>query len=255
MKTLALFLLLSAYAAAAVAQVHTGVIMPPTSTPDPITFESTSDDGDPGTVSTHSWSHTLGTLTNGIILVGWGGHEGDDVDRDATSATFDPGGGSETAYTGEAEQVDNTTGNIAASLFYLAGPPDGASFTQQVTLAGLNANTTAGAITLENVDQTTPIGNTTTLDTNSFPASPSVTCSEGSWLVFVGSTDATQDHPPGDIGSSDGTERWKVDMVNPIVVCYTKGPVSAGSQSITITDPNTNLSRVVGVLVEIKRAP
>lgn len=126
-----------------------------------VTFDSASSSGYEPALNTYSWSHTVGSNSNRILVVGVG--------------IFGVGQVSSVKYNG----VDLTflrsdvTGIYRSELWYIVGPPVG-TFTVQVTL-NTSLTSIANAQSYYNVDQVNPIDAQNGAVGTNTPASASVT--------------------------------------------------------------------------------
>jgi hypothetical protein len=177
-------------------------------------------------VSSLNWSHTVGTGANRILLVGTGTRN-DAAQRNATNITY---GG--IALTKIAQQDRNGFGNLALSeLWYLVNPPSGTAVIN-VTFSGSAGSARAGAISLNNVNQTSPLG--TLAQSGGCPASPQnlniVTATNNSLIVdIIGSQDG------GFTVGSGQIERWQATTGGQSSAMSTRNTTTNGTYTMSWT--------------------
>ena len=189
-----------------------------------------------------SFSHTVGTGNNRLMLVGVSWNCGT-TNRTISSVTFTPSGGSATNLTEVITQLGyNSTNPRYSAIYKLLNPPSGVSGTVTVTFSGAVTNgSVAGAADFAGVDQTTPLG------TPGGVGSPSNTSTSisvdlsglnGNELVFdnvfAGASGSTQTLTPG----AGQTALWNV-------LNYVSSPVTniiAGASTEQATGSSVTMS-------------
>jgi len=111
------------------------------------------------TASSISFSHTTGTGSNRLVLVGVSWNCGS-TDRTISSITFTPDGGSAVSLAEVITQLYNwSTSYRYTAIYSLLNPPSGVAGTVDITFSGAVSNgSIAGAANFAGVDQTTPLG-------------------------------------------------------------------------------------------------
>jgi hypothetical protein len=169
----------------------------------PVTLDSTPTRGTGDTTaSSVSFSHTTGSGTDRLLLVGvsWNCST---TDRSITSVTFTPSGGSAIGLTAVKTQQAGSQLRYAA-IYKLLGPPQNVTGTVTVTFSGVvGYGSVAGAADFAGVDQNDPLGTAAGAGSTSQGTAPSVALSglTGDELVFdsvfMGGTGSTQTLTPG----------------------------------------------------------
>jgi uncharacterized repeat protein (TIGR02543 family) len=185
-------------------------------------------------VSSLSFSHTIGTNTNRLLVVGVAWNSNADA-RSISSVTFTPSGGSAQNLTLAISRTHSTQNRYSA-LYYLVNPGSGVTGSVAVTFSGtVTAGIVAGAANFAGVDQVSPIGVTGYADSGSAQnTTPSVTLNglTGNELVidnlFMGGTSSSQTITVG----SGQTERWNDFAGNARAGGSTE---QAGSTSVTMS--------------------
>ena len=164
-----------------------------------VTLDGTVSSNSDNNVSSVGISHTTGTGTNRLMLVGISWNCGT-TNRTISSVTFTPNGGSATGLTEVITQFGYNTSNPRYSAIYrLLNPPSGQLGTVTVTFSGSVTNgIVAGVANFAGVDQTTPLGTPNGTGTDAQDDAPSVTLTglTGDELVFdnvfMGASDVNQ---------------------------------------------------------------
>jgi hypothetical protein len=135
------------------------------------------------TGTTVSWSHTTGTGTNRLMLVGVSWNSATTATT-ISSVTFTPSGGSATALSPVITRQNSWAYRYTA-IYSLVNPPSGTSGTVAVTLSTSVTNgVVAGAANFAGVDQTTPLGPAKGADGVSASSSVTLSGLVGDELVF-----------------------------------------------------------------------
>jgi Divergent InlB B-repeat domain len=182
-----------------------------------------------------SFSHTTGTGSSRLLVVGVSWNNGSDV-RTISSVTFTPGGGGAAQPLALAVHHTHSTQNRDSSIYYLVNPPSGNTGTVAITFSSTVASgIVAGAANFAGVDQTTPIGVTNFADSGSAQnTTPSVTVSglAGNELVidnvFQGASSSSQTLTAG----SGQTQRWNDFAGSTRAAASTE---QAGGSSVTMS--------------------
>lgn len=123
-----------------------------------ISFDAASTSGDETGVNPFSWSHTTGTLTNGLLIVTVHGRGTSGTNIAVSGVTYNS-----TAMTKAREDISETAVGswtfMATSIWYLAAPSSGAN-TVEVTYAGTVTRCVGGGITYAGMMQSSPVGDT-----------------------------------------------------------------------------------------------
>jgi len=165
-----------------------------------IAFDATSNDGDPGAVSSGSFAHTS-TGTDLLIFVGVSMDDTIESDMNVTALTYN------TVSLTEIRRDLNSPDNVASEIWYDAGPSTGSN-TVSYTLNGTVSNVTAGAITLTGVDQSSPLDADNGATGSDANATVSVTTiADNAWVL---NAVILQGGNGSDCGFSTGTQDWDV---------------------------------------------
>ncbi len=120
-----------------------------------ITFDANSSASSTAVTTSISWSHTVGTGSNRILLVAFSGRDGDPTGGDPCDLVVSDvnyGGTSLTLVSGSAQGYDKSGIAVRTELWYLLNPASGTD-TITITCAGTNNYRVGGAVSLENVKQ------------------------------------------------------------------------------------------------------
>lgn len=204
-----------------------------------ITLDSTSTYAG-GTSSVFSWSHTC-SGTNRLLVVSVSVTDGFGI----TSVTYNG-----VSMTRVGSDVQNTQpgDDPWASQWYLVAPATGTN-TVEVTVAATPARTNAGAVSLNGVNQTTPLNAENGATGSSTSASVSVTTTvDNCWLVdCVSVKGATTPSPSGGQTSIHTAN----DADNSFGASY-KGPETpTGSKSMTWTISSSPWAHKVGAYTPV----
>lgn len=125
-----------------------------------IAFDAVSDSGLKEAVASYTFSHTTGTLTNGILFVTVSSRDTSSTDVAVSGVTYNS-----VAMTKAREDIQETAAAsgtwIATSIWYLVAPTSGAN-TVEVTFTGTIVRSVAGSATFSGAAQSSPIDGTTT---------------------------------------------------------------------------------------------
>lgn len=135
--------------------------------------------------SSLSWSHTVGSISNGILVVGSGEASGSNFN--VSSVVWDSGGANtalSNTVNGTAARKNDTATQGWAELWYLLAPASGTK-TVKVTYGGSTAGGT-GSVSLSGVAQSSTFNaSSPQTSSGSDPTQPSltVTSSSGEWVI------------------------------------------------------------------------
>lgn len=191
-----------------------------------IAFDATANDGDPGAVSSGSFSHTTAG-SDRVMFVGLSMNDITESERGVASVDYNGD-----ALT-EVRVEDEATDNFLTEGWYLVAPDTG-TLTVSYTLDGTNDNVTAGSITLTGVDQTTALDSDGGQEISATADKSTATVNSIADSVWFATTmladiSATTDCTPLGTGH---TERWDIAPSND---CY------AGSTLEGTTTPAVNV--------------
>ena len=237
-----------------------------------VTVEGTPSSGiSEPTNSSISFSHTTGTGTNRLLLVGVSWNCGT-TDRTISSFTFTPSGGSALNLSEvKTQQYNWSTNNYRYTAIYrLLAPPSGVTGSIAIGFSGAVSNgIIAGAVNFAGVDQTTPfgttVGNTGTGNNTSGTPNPTVSLTglTGNEMlfdsVFIGAS-STSHSIAADSGQSP---QWNVvgytsssTSFNAIGAGSTKpAPGTSTTMSWTTVNFGTTTTRWAIATVPIRPAP
>jgi len=202
------------------------------------------------TTSTIGISHTTGTGTNRLMLVGVSWNCGTAA-RSISSVTFSYGTGP-TVLTFD-PVITEQTGTQAryAAIYSLPDPPSGEAGTVTVTFSSSVSNgIVAGVANFAGVDQTTPLGSSNGANGNSTAPSVDLTGLSGDELVFdtvfQGASGSSQTLTVG----SDQTERWNAFVGNARAAASTEAaPTGGGTVTMSWTAASSSYWAIVAVAI------
>jgi len=201
--------------------------LPPPEPPQPhnephsIAFDATSNSGLKSSVSSYSWSHTTGSGSDRLLVVGHSHYYGQD--RTVSSITYNGN-----PLTEARTDLNNSAYKIRSALYYLVAPDTG-SKTVAVTLSDSIAKCAGGAITYTGAAQTgQPDADNGATGDSSSPSVAVTTTEDSCWVVSV--LAAIQS-----ITGCANTQRWNISaMFSYGFGGSDEGPVSpAGEQSMS----------------------
>ncbi len=220
------------------------------------------------TNSSISFSHTTGTGTNRLLLVGVSWNCGT-TDRSISTITFTPSGGSALALTEVIKQLGYSSSNPRYSAIYrLLAPPSGVTGTIDIVFSGAVSNgIIAGAANFAGVDQSTPLGTAIGAaggGTSSPSNSPSITLTglTGDEMVFDNVFIGASSTSHSITADSAQTPQWNVvgytssSSFNAIGAASTKpAPGTSATMSWTAVGFGTTQTRWAVAAVPIRPAP
>lgn len=190
------------------------------------TVDASSNSGAQAAVSTYNWSHTC-SGSNRLLVVSVSSRDGTDADRPVTGVTYNS-----VAMTKAREDNDDTL-DLTTSIWYLIAPSTGSN-TIAVTHAGTVDAAGAGAVSLNNVDQTTPLDASSGASGTSTTATASLTATANTFIF----SSVYHKEGPGMANGASEVQFFQlaVNASDDGNGGSYKGPLSAGSQSMTWTD-------------------
>ncbi len=166
-------------------------------------FDNVTTSAPSGPRSTVSFSHTVATQSNRILVVGTGAEDAAEADCNVTGVTFN---GSPLT---EIDDVVTATGAMrqCASLWYLVAPDSGAQ-TVAVSFAGTVNEASAGAISVYNAKQQGPEASNSQAQTGISSITTNITTlTNGAWVI---DTVSSNDSGGGLTPASGQAERYAV---------------------------------------------
>jgi pectate lyase len=200
-----------------------------------ITFDAASRAATTSTGRTSlSWSHTVGSGTDRILVVGVAAEDTGTADANITSVTFN---GAALTAVPNSKRSGGGTGIIQTQLFYQLNPASGAH-TVVVTFQGPVDGSSAGATSLAGVVQSAPQGAATNVDTSGADSiSTSITTTAAnSWVVDVVGSGNSGSFTAG----SGQTERWDIAASGMTGASSTKALTGAGATTLSWTHSGAN---------------
>jgi pectate lyase len=176
-----------------------------------------------------SWSHTVGSGTNTVLVVGLSTEDTSSSVLNVASITYN--GIAMTAVPNSAATAGSSTLD-KSQLFYLLNPPAGAH-TVAVTFGGSVNGVSAGSISLSGVAQSAPTAAAINTATSGTAISANIAVSTaGSWLVDAANSGAgNATLTPG----ASQTKRWGVGQSNSGGAGSTESVSSSGTASVSWT--------------------
>ncbi len=198
-----------------------------------IEFDSVGSNSNGTNGTTLSWSHTVGSGSNRILIVGVAGEDSSGTDLNISSVTY---GGVAMTLVPNSTSTEGTSYLQGTALYYLLSPTVGTA-TVTVTYSGSVAERSGGSISLRNADQAVAEAVATNGNTGSNSISTNITTqTNGAWVIDVvgcgnsGSYTAT----------GGNTERYDVQNDSASAAGSTKLVASAGSTTVSWTHSGAN---------------
>jgi uncharacterized repeat protein (TIGR02543 family) len=212
-----------------------------------ITFDAASSNANTSSASSISWSHTTGTATNMMLVVGVAIEDTNTADMAITSVTHN--GVAMTAAPNSL--ITNGSGTFnRAQIFYLANPATGGR-TIQVNFAGTVNGITAGAITMSGVAAQAPQAVATNQVASGNTISTNITTlTAGAWVVDVVGSGASS--VSFTTTTSGMTERYDRAANGAGGAGSTKAPAATGTTTMSWT--SSSGSRLVHSLAAFAAA-
>ncbi|MCK4786371.1 MAG: hypothetical protein KAV87_21615, partial [Desulfobacteraceae bacterium] len=195
--------------------------------PGEIAFDAVSTGVDGSGDDVLSWSHTIGSGSNRVLVVALANEDGSESDMQISSIKFN--GLYMTYVSGSSIFYDP----IKVDLYYMleSALPSAGTYTVEITYAGTVSDLIGGAISLVNVKQQAPEAVATNSDGDNNVISTNITTqSNGAWVVDVVA------HEKGEnfITTTSGmVERWDEDSGAHTGAGSTKPVASAGSTTMS----------------------
>src|SRR5437764_3931755 len=189
------------------------------------------------TISSLSWSHTLGSGTDRMVIIGVACENSSSTNANITSVTFN---GVNATAVSNSKIFGGGTGIIQTELFYVPAsslPPAG-TYTVKVTFQGSIQGASAGAVSLFGVSQTAPEKVATHTDTSGADSiSTSIqTLTNGAWVVDVAGSGNSGTFTAG----SGQTLRWGIAASGMTGASSTKAVATAGTTTLNWTHSGAN---------------
>ena len=176
-----------------------------------------------------SWTHTVGTGTNTVLIVGLATEDTSTTSLAVSAITYN--GVAMTAVASSTATAGSSTLD-RTQLFYLLNPAAGAH-TVAITFGGAVNGVSAGSVSLSGVAQSAPTAAAINTATSGTASSASVAvATAGSWIVDVANSGAS--NATLTAGSSQ-TKRWGVSQSNSGGAGSTAAPASTGTISVSWT--------------------
>jgi hypothetical protein len=205
-----------------------------------ITFDAASSAGG-ASVSSLSWSHTVASQSNRMIVVGVESEYAASSSCQATAVTY---GGAALTRIAQAVAGNNGKGFQCVSLWYRAAPAVGTA-TVSVTYPTTMDGATAGAVSLYNVKQGAPDASNSSSSNSGATSTSVTTTAPKSWVVDIfGSGQSLGNLAP----AAGQTSRWTRDAggtASNSGGSSTKTVAAAGSTTLTWTQTGINHSAQV----------
>ena len=210
-----------------------------------ITFDATSSTGSGSASTTLAWSHTVGTGSNRILVVGCAGKDGSTSDIVVSSVTYGSANLSMVSGSGITKEASGRV--VRTELWYLLAPDSGTD-TITITYSGTVDCRSGGVVSLENVKQQAAEAAATNSGQISGGAENPVTfftnittVTDGAWVI-----DAVGLDRGGAWSTTTGgmTERWdESPHANHSGGGGTKPVASAGSTTMSWSNTYTQYSK------------
>jgi len=201
-------------------------------TADTIAFDAASSASSSTASTTLSWSHTIGSGNNRVLVVGVVAKDSVAADQIISSVKFN--GVNMTAVPGSTKSRVVYSGTSYSStlrtdLYYMLNPPVGA-YTVLITYNGSVSYRVGGAVSLTNVKQQAPEAVAANAATATAISTALTVPNSGAWIVdVVGHSNS------GTFTTSTSTERWDKNSGNHTGACSTRAVTTPGSNTTTWT--------------------
>ena len=186
---------------------------------DGIAVDAESSASDSTSVTTLSWTHTVGSGSDRLLMVGVSSSV---AAHTVTSLTY---GAASLTFLGRRQSA-----SVDTELWYLVAPAVGAD-TITVTLSAA-ARIVGGAVSFTGVHQTTPLGSYTSDTATS--ASPSVTVSSAEGEAVIDCLAAQGNAGSATVGSGQ-TQRWNINTGTGSSFVIGAGSTEPGASSVTMS--------------------
>jgi len=199
-----------------------------TATADTIEFDAASSNYSASAGTTLSWSHTVSSGNNRLLVVGIVSEDATPADQIISSVKFN--GVSMTLVPDSTKSRGNASSGLRTDLYYMLNPPVG-TFTVLITYNGSVSYRVGGAISLRNIKQQVPEAVITNSASSATTISTNITVpNAGAWIVdVVGHSNS------GSFTTSTSTERWDRNSGSHTGAGSTKAVSSPGSNTVSWT--------------------
>jgi hypothetical protein len=207
-------------------------------TADTIQFDAASSTSSSSASTTLSWSHTIGSGNNRILIVSAICEDSTPADQIMSSVKFN--GVNMTPVPGSIRSRSySSSSTLRTELYYMLNPPISTS-TVTITYNGSVSYRAGGAVSLRNVKQQAPEAVVTNAKSSATAISTDITIpNSGAWIVdVVGHSNS------GSFTSSTTTERWDRNSGYHTGAGGTKAVTSAGLNTISWTYSGSSGSMV-----------
>jgi hypothetical protein len=199
---------------------------------DTIAFDAASNNYGSTAATTLSWSHTVGSGNNRILVVGVVAEDSTAADQIISSVKFNSVNMTAVSGSTKSRVVYSGTSystTLRTDLYYMLNPPVG-TYTVLVTYNGSVTYRVGGAVSLINVKQQAPEAVAANAATAAAISTSLTIPNDGAWIVdVVGHSNS------GSFTSSSTTERWDRNSGNHTGACGTKAVTTPGLNTITWT--------------------
>ena len=201
-----------------------------------IALDASSNSSGGSNTTTRAWSHTVGSGSNRVLVVGYAGRDNDDVtDLNVSGVTL--GSDDFTYVSNSGINAGSTSVKVRTELWYLLDPASGTD-TITITTTDTVDYIVGGAISLENVKQQAAEAVVTNSDqTYDSPASISTnitTQTDGAWVIDLVGMDRNQSFSTTTSGM---TEQWEQGSANKLSGASSyKSVASAGPTTMSWTN-------------------
>jgi hypothetical protein len=202
-------------------------------TVDTIQYDAVSSASSGSASTTLSWSHTVGSGDNRLLVVGLVSEDDTPADQIISSVKFNSV--SMTLVPGSTKSRGNASSTLRNDLYYMLNPPTGA----HPVLITYNSNVTSrvgGAISLSNVKQQAPEAVVTNSATAASISTNITVPNTGAWIVDVVGHSNNGSFTPG----TGMTERWDKNSGNHTGADATRAVKSPGSNTISWTNSGSS---------------
>ena len=154
---------------------------------------------------------------------------------------------------GAANESSGSSRNVRTEVWYLVNPPGGSSYSVSVSVSASLQSYSLAAISLTEVDQSSPVGNTGTDAGNKSSYSVGLSTSVAdAWLIGgAGIRNANRTWTPQGSTTEIYEQASGSDTTNDIVGCgYYLVCTSAGSYSLARNADSSNLGVMAGIVVQ-----
>lgn len=187
-----------------------------------IAYDAVSNSGDEGSVSSYSWSHTVGAGSSRLLAIGTS-HYGTTTNPSVNTITYNGDSATEIR-----EDYYNTIYMYNhTSVYYLIAPDSGSSYTVSVTLSGTAVDASGGAVSYQGAKQSgQPDANNGSNGSSSSASTSVTTVADNCWVFSVVAAYVNL--------TCNNTSRWNLNGTYDHGGSDTNGPKTpAGSQTMS----------------------